>query len=353
MRAEGQKMKLFVLKEILEQETDAKHGITMARILELLAIKGQPAERKSVYHDINAFRDAGVLDITKAQGQNREYAVVSRDFEPEEVKLLVDAVHSSKFLSDAKTQALVKKLKKLCSRHEASTLQRHVIVSNRVKSMNNKILYNIDPIHEAIAKNSQLTFLYFDYVLGKNFAKERHYMNKKQEYIVSPWALVYTDDNYYLLAYHKGIIKHFRVDRMEGVALRTVEQNGLNVIVPREGKEEFSKEDMSRYTNYTFSMYGGEVKNVEMVFLNRMLNTVIDRFGKDVLAYPVDKDHFKITVPVAISDQFYGWVFGLGKNIRIVGPSEVVEGMRKQLITIAERNGLSLQELPLHNSESP
>ena len=337
MKADGQKMKLFVLKEILEQETDAKHGITMARILELLSIKGQPAERKSVYHDINAFRDAGVLDITKAQGQNREYAVVSRDFDPDEVKLLVDAVQASKFLSDAKTKTLVKKLKKLCSRHEATALQRQVIVTNRVKSMNTRIQYCIDPIHEAIAKNSQLTFLYFDYVLGRNFAKERHYMNKKQPYIVSPWAMIYTDDNYYLLAYHDGKLKHFRVERMDDVKLHTVEQNGLNVIVPREGKEEYDKKDMSTYTNYTFSMYGGEVKKVEMVFLNRMLNTVIDRFGKDVVAYPVDKSHFKITVPVAISQQFYGWVFGLGKMVRIVGPEDVKEGMKKALADITAR----------------
>lgn len=337
MKADGQKMKLFVLKEILEQETDAKHGITMARILELLSIKGQPAERKSVYHDINAFRDAGVLDITKAQGQNREYAVVSRDFDPDEVKLLVDAVQASKFLSDAKTKTLVKKLKKLCSRHEATALQRQVIVTNRVKSMNTRIQYCIDPIHEAIAKNSQLSFLYFDYVLGRNFTKERHYMNKKQPYIVSPWAMIYTDDNYYLLAYHDGKLKHFRVERMDDVKLHTVEQNGLNVIVPREGKEEYDKKDMSTYTNYTFSMYGGEVKKVEMVFLNRMLNTVIDRFGKDVMAYPVDKSHFKITVPVAISQQFYGWVFGLGKMVRIVGPEDVKEGMKKALADITAR----------------
>lgn len=337
MKAEGQKMKLFALKKILEQETDSQHGITMARILELMAIEGYPAERKSIYDDIRAFRNAGVLDITTAQGQNREYAVVSRDFDPDEVKLLVDAVQASKFLSDAKTKALVKKLKKLCSRHEATALQRQVIVTNRVKSMNTRIQYSIDPIHEAIAKNSQLTFLYFDYVLGRNFAKERHYMNKKQPYIVSPWAMIYTDDNYYLLAYHDGKLKHFRVERMEDVKLHTVEQNGLNVIVPREGKEEYDKKDMSTYTNYTFSMYGGEVRKVEMVFLNRMLNTVIDRFGKDVMAYPVDKSHFKITVPVAVSQQFYGWVFGLGKMVRIVGPDDVKEGMKKALADITER----------------
>ena len=337
MKAEGQKMKLFALKKILEQETDSQHGITMARILDLMTIEGYPAERKSIYDDIRAFRNAGVLDITTAQGQNREYAVVSRDFDPDEVKLLVDAVQASKFLSDAKTKTLVKKLKKLCSRHEATALQRQVIVTNRVKSMNTKIQYNIDPIHEAIAKNSQLTFLYFDYVLGRNFTKERHYMNKKQPYIVSPWAMIYTDDNYYLLAYHDGKLKHFRVERMDDVKLHTVEQNGLNVIVPREGKEEYDKKDMSTYTNYTFSMYGGEVRKVEMVFLNRMLNTVIDRFGKDVLAYPVDKNHFKITVPVAVSQQFYGWVFGLGKMVRIVGPDDVKEGMKKALADITER----------------
>ena len=162
-------------------------------------------------------------------------------------------------------------------------------------------------------------------------------MNKKERYTASPWAMIYTDDNYYLLAYHDGKMKHFRVDRMEDVELRTVEQNGLKVIVPREGKEEYEKKDMSTYTNYTFSMYGGEVRNVEMVFLNRMLNTVIDRFGKDVLAYPVDKNHFKITVPVAISQQFFGWVFGLGKYVRIVGPDDVVEKMKKALSDITER----------------
>ena len=336
-KAEGQKMRLFALKEILEQETDEKNGITMARILELLDMKGYPAERKSIYDDIRAFRNGEVLDIVGPQGQNREYAVIGRDFEPDEVKLLVDAVQASKFLSDAKTKALVKKLKKLCSRHEAAALQRQVIVTNRVKSMNSKMHYNVDPIHEAIAKNSQITFLYFDYVIGRNFSKERHYMNKKERYVASPWAMIYTDDNYYLLAYHDGKMKHFRVDRMEDVELRTVEQNGLKVIVSREGKEEYDKKDMSTYTNYTFSMYGGEVRNVEMVFLNRMLNTVIDRFGKDVLAYPVDKNHFKITVPVAISDQFFGWIFGLGNYVTIVGPEDVKEKMKENLAKVAKR----------------
>lgn len=203
--------------------------------------------------------------------------------------------------------------------------------------MNAKMQYNIDPIHMAIAQNAQISFLYFDYVIGRNYVKERHYMNKKERYIASPWAMVYTDDNYYLLAYHDGKMKHFRVDRMEDVKIVTIEQNGLEVIVPREGREEFEKKDMSAYTNYTFSMYGGEIVPVTMVFQNRMLNTVIDRFGKEVLAIPEDKTHFRITVPVAVSQQFFGWVFGLGKAVRIVGPEAVVEKMKKALSDITER----------------
>ena len=128
---------------------------------------------------------------------------------------------------------------------------------------------------------------------------------------------------------------------MENVALRTVEQNGLNVIVPREGQEEFDKKDMSAYTNYTFSMYGGTIRPVEMIFHNRMLNTVIDRFGKDVMAVPTDKDHFTITVPIAVSQQFYGWVFSLGRSVRIAGPQDVVEGMKEAL---AKVNGMYPEE---------
>ena len=218
-KSDGQKMRLFALKEILEQETDEKHGITMARILELLKMHGHTVERKSVYDDLRAFRDAEVLDIVGPQGKDREYAVIGRDFAPDEVKLLVDAVHASKFLSEAKTRTLVGKLKTLCSKHGAQSLQRQVIVSNRVKSMNAKMQYNIDPIHMAIAQNAQISFLYFDYVIGRNYVKERHYMNKKERYIASPWAMVYTDDNYYLLAYHDGKLKHFRVDRMEDVKI--------------------------------------------------------------------------------------------------------------------------------------
>ena len=336
MKREGQKMKLFALKDIFERETDMNHGITMNRILELLDMQGIKAERKSIYDDIRAFQDYGI-DITPAQGQNREYSLASRTFDIDEIKVMVDAIQASKFLSEAKTRDIIKKLETLCSKHEAQALQRQVIVANRVKSMNTKMQYNVDPIHMAITNNWQISFLYFDYTIGRNFVKERRYMNHKEPYRVSPWSMIYTDDNYYLLAYHEGKFKHFRVDRMESVETIKVERNGLMVPVEREGKDEFDKIDMSAYTKYTFSMYGGDIEKVTMVFQNRMLNVVLDRFGKDVLAVPEDKNHFRVTVSVAVSQQFFGWVFGLGKYVRIVGPEHVKEMMQKSLADIAAR----------------
>ena len=327
-KSDGQKMRLFALKEILEQETDEKHGITMARILELLKMRGHTVERKSVYDDLRAFRDAEVLDIVGPQGKDREYAVIGRDFDPDEVKLLVNAVQASKFLSDAKTKTLVKKLKKLCSRHEAATLQRQVIVTNRVKSMNTRMQYNVDPLYQAMELGFMVSFKYFDYELNKNFEKQRRYMRKGEPYVVSPWSMVYNDDNYYLLAYVDGKFKHFRVDKMDDVRVTTIK---------REGIDEFAAIDKEHYTNYTFNMYGGEVQKVTIVFQNRMLSTVLDRFGHSVMASPVDKSHFRITVPVAVSDQFYGWVFGLGNYVTIVGPESVKEGMKKALAKVTKR----------------
>ncbi len=149
-------------------------------------------------------------------------------------------------------------------------------------------------------------------------------------YLASPFTLIYTDDNYYLWAYESGKFKHFRVDKMEEV-------KALDLI-DREGVEEFQKIDMAAYSKYTFSMFGGEITPVTMVFQNRMIGAVMDRFGREVLVMPEDKTHFRITVPVAVSQQFFGWVFGLGKAVRIVGPESVKEKMVKSLEEIAERN---------------
>ena len=337
-KGKNQRLKLIALKEILEQETDASHGLTMARIIELLSMRGISAERKSIYDDIKDLRDNNYLDIVGPQGRNREYAVASRDFEISELKMMIDAIQASKFLSEKKTRDLIKALEHQCSRHEAVSLQRQVVIANRVKTIasSNTLFGNVDRIHKAINLNAQITFKYFSY----DAKKQKQYMRKGELYTASPWTMIYADDNYYLLAYEKGTFKHFRVDKMDNVTpcVETFELTGEEVVtLPHEGKEEFEKVDMSAYSKYTFSMYGGKIQNVTMRFQNRMMGVVMDRFGRDVVTTVVDKEHFQITVPVAISDQFYGWIFGLGNYVTIVSPDSVKEGMKKALAKVTKR----------------
>ena len=326
MKRDGQKMRAFALKAILERETDDQHGITMARILELLEIEhGIKAERKSIRDDFIAFRMSETLDIVGPQGRNREYSVGSRDFELPELKMMIDSIQASKFLSESKSDSLIKKLEKLCSKYEKQSLHRSVVLANRVKNTNTKMFYSVDAIHQAISANKQIQFKYFDY----DVRKERKYFKKGEFYIASPFAMIYADDNYYLLAYEGGKFKHFRVDRMDSVKMLD--------LIDREGGEEFAKVDMAAYTKYTFNMFGGEIEHVTMVFQNRFVGTVMDRFGRDVLIMKEDDRHFRITVSVAVSNQFFGWIFGLGKGVRIVGPERVKEKMRAALAEISAR----------------
>ena len=323
-KSSNQKLKLLHLKRILEYHTDADHGITRKDIETYLGHQGIKVDRKTVYEDIHALEDFG-MDIEHPENSNH-YRLLSREFELAEIKLMIDSIQASKFLSEKTTRDLIAKLEKLCSHHEAQQLQREVIVANRVKTTNKSIHYNVDHLHRAIASNLQVQFRYFDYDLYKN----KKYFKKGEMYIVSPWRLIYTDDNYYLLAYDEKEqkFKHFRADKMDSVEAIEVE---------RVGKEAFEKLDMANYTKYTFSMFGGDVENVELVFQNRMMGAVMDRFGRDIVPMKVDNNHFRVVVSVAVSQQFFGWIFGLGKAVRIAGPESVKEQMKKALADIAAR----------------
>lgn len=239
---EKQKLKLLYLKQILEEYTDENHGLTMERLLGLLEQKGIKAERKSIYDDIFVLAEDFNMGIELDKSKRPpEYKLLDRQFELPELKMMVDSIASSKFLSEAKTKTLIQKLETLCSSYQARALNREVTLANRVKSMNNTIHINVDQLHAAIAENTQVKFRYFDYDLNK----QRRYFKKGECYVVSPWRMLYADDNYYLLAWDakEEKFKHFRVDKMDGV-----EQVLLgNIKVVREGAEAFAKLDMSAY----------------------------------------------------------------------------------------------------------
>lgn len=321
-RGENQKLKLLYLKQFFEEKTDEDHPATMPEILAFLHARGVEAERKSIYTDLDALSDFG-MDVRKDE-RGKSYQWFDREFELPEVKLIIDSVASSKFLSEKKSDALIKKLGTLCSEHQRKELRRQVRVMGRAKSMNNSVLINVDQLHAAIAANTTVRFKYFHY----NLKMEREYARKGEIYEVSPWALLYDNDNYYLYAFVDDDFRIYRVDRMASV------EQGKN---KRQGREAFEKMDLPTFSKSTFGMFNGKQERVEMVFHNRMMDVVIDKFGKDVWLEKTDEWHFKISVPVAVSPQFFAWVFGLGNYVTITGPEHVKQQMKEMLEEVHKR----------------
>ena len=318
------KLKLLYLKQFFEEQTDEDHPATMADILAYLDSKGVHAERKGIYADISYLEDFGMELRDEDKERNKSYRLLDRDFEPSEIKLILDSVASSKFLSEKKSMDLMTKLEKLVSVHQRQSLKRQIIVTGRVKSMNGSVMYNVDTIHVAIASDKTVKFKYFHY----NINKEREFTRKGAFNEVSPWALIYDNNTYYLLAYVDGNIRTYRVDRMASVS------QGEN---ERQGKEEFESFDLVSFSKATFGMFTGDEQKVEMVFHNRMIDTVIDKFGKEVFLVPVDNEHFKVTTNISVSPQFYAWIFGLGNYAQIIGPDSVVQGMKETLEKVHQK----------------
>ena len=309
-RAENQKLKLLILKQIFETETDENHPLNAQQLIELLAKYGIRAERKSIYSDIECLRDFG-LDIEQRLGANGGCYLVSRAFELPELKLLVDAVQSSKFLSKKKSLQLIAKLETLASRYDAKSLRRQVVVSGRVKTMNESIYYNVDRLHEAIAQNSQISFRYFDWDLHG----ERRY--RPGQSLASPYALCWQDENYYLIAHTaRHGLTHYRVDKMTSIT-----QTGK----PRVLGAEYAALDLSNYGKNVFGMFGGTRQTVRLRFETALAGVVIDRFGRDAMLVPDGDTHFTYTADVAVSPQFFGWLAGFGSRVKILHPAQVAE----------------------------
>ena len=321
-RGVNQKLKLLYLKQFFEEKTDEEHPASMQQILDYLKANGVDAERKSIYTDLDALSDFG-MDVRKDE-YGKSYQWFDHEFELPEVKLIIDSVASSKFLSEKKSDTLIKKLGKLVSEYQRKELRRQVRVMGRAKSMNNSVLINVDCIHVAIAANTTIRFKYFHY----NLKLEREYSRKGEVIEASPWALLYDNDNYYLLAFIEGDFRTYRVDRMASV------EQGIS---ERQGREEFEKMDLPAYSKATFNMYNGRQEQVTMVFHNKMIDAVIDQFGKDLWLSKVDDQHFKVTVPVAVSPQFFAWVFGLENYVTITAPESVVQQMKDMLGKVSKR----------------
>ena len=315
-KSANQKLKLLYLMDILMEKTDEEHGITMVNILKELERNGISAERKSIYHDLEELRHYGLDILTYSNGRTTFYYVASRKFELAELKLLVDAVQSSKFITEKKSNELIKKLEEFASCYQARDLQRQVFVQGRVKTMNESIYYNIDKIHEAIDKNYAITFQYFQW----NVKKEMELRHEGEYYEVSPWQLMWDDENYYLIGYHHEDqkIKHFRVDKMLHIDITDV---------TRQGAQDFHKVDVKTYSKRVFGMYDGVQTNVKLKCHNSLVGVMIDRFGKNVPLIPLDDDYFQINVTVAVSRQFLGWLLAIGTGVTILEPQEVKDNM--------------------------
>lgn len=322
-----QKQKLLYLQKILLEKTDENHGLSVNEIIGELASYGINAERKSIYDDLRILEAYG-LDVCSEKTKTVKYYIGSRDFQISELKLLVDAIQSSKFITEKKSLELIKKVEALSSENEAKQLQKQVIISNRVKTDNETIYYNVDRLHDAIGKNRAVEFYYNRWELNLGSREKLRLTRRRggERYAVSPWALCWDDENYYLIAFdekHKQI-RHYRVDKMEKIELCDRKRSGI---------DEMSGIDLAEYSRSTFGMFAGENAEVTLSVDNSLAGVIADRFGKNIFITNDEnnENHFLAKVSVNVSEQFFGWVFALGDKVKIISPEDVVEGFTGHL----------------------
>lgn len=313
-KSDNQKLKILYIWDYLQKNSHETHPVRASELIDYLDHQHNiRCDRKTVYSDIAALQDYGV-DIISLPGKNGGYYIASRNFELPELKLLINAVLSSRYLTEKKSRELIEKLCTQCNEQDAKLIRRNVLVSGRVKSMNESIYYNVDTIQEAIAQNKQITFRYFDWAFGG----KRRYRDKP--YQASPYGLCQDNENCYLLALsQRHGITSYRVDRMADIAL--LPDN-------REPCPELSGKALNEHANRLFQMYSGEPVDVKLRFHNSLLNVVVDRFGKDIMLIPDGEDYFNFTVRVAVSPMFLSWVVGFGSKIKILHPQSVVDACK-------------------------
>lgn len=319
-RGSNQKFKFTYLMEIMLEKTDDDHALTMPQIMDELERYDVTAERKSIYADFADMTERFGIEIIKEQrGRETYYHVGSREFELAEVKLLVDAIQSSKFITQTKSRELITKLKKFGSEYQGKTLQRQVFIDDRVKTMNESVFYNVDEVYNAINTNKKIRFKYYKWDINKKLVPKKN----GDWFVLSPWGLTWMDENYYMIAYDDwdGNVKSYRIDKMMRITITDEE---------RTGKDAFKAYDMAKLSKSTFGMYGGPKKRVTIQFENSMCGVFLDRFGKDDISFrPVNDGWSEFSVEVNVSQHFFGWLFGLGTKVKLVGPEEVVDQLKE------------------------
>lgn len=326
-KSTGQKLKLLFIIHLLEEESSEEYPVSTQRIIQVLAENGISSERKSIYDDIEKLREFGYDILQNSSRNGGGYYLGQREFELPELKLLVDAVQSSRFITEKKSRELIAKLESKAGKHDAGKLQRQVHVVGRVKAENESIYYNIDCIHRAIQENKQISFIYKEWSLQKKLEPR-----EEAARVVSPWTLIWQNEYYYLAAYETAsdMIKHYRVDKMGSVSV---------LESTREGSAHFDRLDLSVYANQTFGMFGGDREKVTLCFPNHLIGVVIDRFGKEVSIRPKDDGTFHAYVQVAVSGQFFGWLAGIGKEAKIIRPDHVKDAYERHLRDVLRNIG--------------
>ena len=322
-KSDNQKLKLLYIRDYLERNSDERHPVGAQELIAMLHQKGIECERKAIYSDIRALQDFG-LDILNQRGKNGGYYIGSRNFELPELKLLIDAVQSSRFLTEKKSRELIRKLCQECNRYDESLMHRDVVIDRRVKSMNETIYYNVDAIQDAISKGVQITFRYFDWGIDG----QRRYRDRP--YQASPYGLCQDNENCYLLAHSpRHGVTHYRVDRMTDIVLT----NEKRVPCP-----ELTGARLVEHANQLFQMYSGDSASVKLRFHRSLTNVVIDRFGHELMLIPDGEDHFTFVVNIAVSPIFLSWIIGFGEKAQILYPQHVADRCRELAQTAIDQH---------------
>lgn len=310
-RSFNQKLKILYLMKLLQEKTDREHPVSVKDIIRTMEAYGISVERKTVYDDIETLRTFG-MKIGSRRGKPAGFYLEERTFELPELKFLMDAVQSSKFITEKQSAALVRKLEDLASVHEAKKLKSQVFLMPGIKTLNEEIYTNIETIYDAISANRQISFRYYQWTLSRELKPKRG----GERYRVSPGKLLWNNDNYYLMGLDEssGIVKHYRVDKMMDVAVEEEKRSGESV---------FRDFDMGRFSAETFGMFDGKETILKIRFSNELVGVVLDRFGKKAVLQRSDDTHFFLQTHIRVSGQFFGWLTGLGPGAEIVSPEKV------------------------------